>query len=135
MKANEIRIGNYIGVEEVDLNSGSEIISSYQCNLNDIAEIERGNVRNRYSPIPLTEEWLLKLGFSATSHLHNFYHEDNMYFQIMSTIRNTQTGERSGFYFDSDGFDLKLDHVHQLQNLYFALTGEELELKQFNPLK
>jgi hypothetical protein len=30
--------------------------------------------------------------------------------------------------YSGDNIDLDIKHVHQLQNLYFALTGEELEL-------
>ena len=28
-----------------------------------------------------------------------------------------------------DGYDIEIKYVHQLQNLYFAFTGEELELR------
>ena len=30
--------------------------------------------------------------------------------------------------FHEDNYGVKLEYVHQLQNLYFALTGKELEL-------
>jgi len=32
-------------------------------------------------------------------------------------------------YESADGMDLNIKYVHQLQNLYFSLTGEELEIK------
>ena len=72
-----------------------------------------------FKPIPLTEEWLVKFGFEYDV-LEEFYFEMN--------------GIRGQFYEEENSFEL--DHyelancyyVHQLQNLYFALTGQELEI-------
>lgn len=67
-------------------------------------------------PIHLTEEWLVKLGF-VKDKLDNTYYKGDFeiylpkYFKWKESIfRNVKT-------------------VHQLQNLYFALTGEELEVR------
>ena len=67
-------------------------------------------------PIPLTEEWLLKFGF-VKDKLTNFdYYKDDFeihlpnYFKYKDSILN------------------KIKHVHQLQNLYHALTGKELKI-------
>lgn len=56
--------------------------------------------------IPLTEEWLLKFGVES---IYDFkiYNDDG-----------------DVFY-----YAVGCEYVHQLQNLYFALTGEELEIK------
>jgi hypothetical protein len=38
----------------------------------------------------------------------------------------------NGFYFQYPSLysgEIKIKYVHQLQNLYFALTGEELKIK------
>lgn len=78
------------------------------------------------SPIPITEEWLLKMGFIEDS----VQYEDQEDFYFF---------KKDVFYIDGNslqpydaGFPIanyKIEHVHQLQNLYFALTGEELEFK------
>ena len=76
------------------------------------------------TPIPLTEEWLLKFGFEWS-----IYHQAN---------------HKEGFRFDisekhNDGYTLHLFKkkeiivesfyfVHQLQNLYYALTQTELTI-------
>jgi len=64
--------------------------------------------------IPLTEEWLLKLGFKKYSSSQwdreNFW---NIEFK------------RHGCYWCNQ-LEIHINSVHQLQNLYFALTGEEL---------
>lgn len=70
-------------------------------------------------PIPLTEDWLVRMGFeiktASVTHNHTFIKGD---FIINNPLRGNMTYEH-----------IKLKHVHQLQNLYFALTGEELTFK------
>lgn len=58
--------------------------------------------------IPLTEEWLLKFGFSQE-------------YKSQYTIENKSTLRWKGD-------PLKVNSVHQLQNVFFSLTQEELIL-------
>ena len=75
-------------------------------------------------PIPLTEEWLSKFGFIKEVIIedgitYNHYYNGNpieLY------------GYDAQIYFDK-GWDTELKYVHQLQNLNFALTGNELNIK------
>lgn len=78
---------------------------------------------NELEPIELTEEWLLQFGFKKNSEYivgagicwyfkHPYYK-----YKLSESFRLMLLG-----------IDLK--HVHQLQNLYFALTGEELKIKE-----
>lgn len=70
--------------------------------------------------IPLTEEWLFKLGFECI-----FTHDDHHYY-----LESLDLGlDRSYQPFGIGQYKLEFEYVHQLQNLYFALTGEELILK------
>ena len=76
-----------------------------------------GQVSLPFEPIPLTEEILLKCGFEYDG--DGIYGVDNVYYD---------------FYFSKTGvvvrgLNNKIYHLHQLQNLYFALTGEELTIK------
>lgn len=74
--------------------------------------------------VPLTEEGLIKFGFSQIKDNFNFYHISvgGSYLQI-----NPDNGVvwiiRNENIFNNPAL---IQHVHQLQNLYFALTGEEL---------
>ena len=70
-------------------------------------------------PIPLTEEWLMKFGFKK----YNKYgwYEINNYNQINLKGDYLVNGIQC--------ISNKIYNVHQLQNLYFAQTGEELELR------
>jgi hypothetical protein len=111
MKSTELRIGNYVN------NKGRfDIVTCLEYVTNE----DFINVRGQYyecfipEPIPLTEEWLLKMG--GVKRPSNFYFIKRLKFDI-------NTGGVVRFIFD--GKCTYLDYVHQLQNLYFALTGEE----------
>lgn len=74
------------------------------------------------SPIQLTPEWLERLGFTK---------DDDEVDQ--KTGRTVEGRWRHEGYLEWPGLyylpDYELKHLHQLQNLYFALTGEELPIK------
>ena len=107
MEAKELRIGNYL------IHDGY-FIKSYSVDgfINVIKNIDN------YEPIPLTEEWLVKFGFNKLEGWDDMYYFQIGDFQIYEY-------NVSGYEFD----DFGIKHVHQLQNLYFALTNEELTIK------
>lgn len=75
------------------------------------------------APIPLTEEWLTKLGFERKQYPGNYYYwlqYRGIEFTAFSPFNQVET----------DNLEATIEYVHQLQNLYFALTGEELEIKE-----
>jgi len=72
---------------------------------------------DRLSGIPLTEEWLIKFGFEKIG--RNFTTKDN--FIVWLSLSTEAYIFRQTFV-----LDIKLDSVHQLQNLYFALNNKEL---------
>jgi hypothetical protein len=85
-----------------------------------------------FEPIPLTEEWLIKFGFDKreSSVCDAFYIGINpitkdWLFDIV-WLKNMMDYSYEGFPFYRNGHH-KIQYVHQLQNLYFALTGEELQ--------
>lgn len=115
MKANELRIGNYC--KEITYSKNEVVKTSVE----HFESIELGEIN--LSPIPLTEEWLLKFGFEkpAYSWIGDKFHlsewDDYPFHWCVALNKN------NAILVD------KLNYVHQLQNLYFALTGEELTLK------
>ena len=114
MTANELRIGNLVN----ELNIG--VVS---VRIVDLESIKYGDTN--YKPIPLTEEWLLKFGFKKRKYKHLFIWENKI------TISQFLHETHSHFSIKT-GFDIRftpiLESIHQLQNLYFALTGEELTI-------
>lgn len=77
------------------------------------------------SPILLTEEWTKKLGCYTKS---DWDYKENLVYSL-----NGKFYYVIDTYFDSDdayGYvEIEVKYVHQIQNLYFALTGEELKFK------
>ena len=67
-------------------------------------------------PIPLTEEWLIKFGFIK---VWNNYRLKPLGYLIDNRLITV-----------GSNYLRHIKYVHQLQNLYFALTGEELQLKE-----
>jgi hypothetical protein len=116
MKANELRIGNYICNEDYIVIV--ESIDKDGCIVNLISDNVQAFTNNKgIEPIPLTEEWLLKFGFvnnelSAQPNVYVF-HNGSIYVRGMSGAVHPRD----------------IQYVHQLQNLYFALTNEELTMK------
>lgn len=107
IKANELRIGNYFQSNVV----GTLCIG--QIHPADFALYD-GVILSNIEPIPLTEEWLIKFGFSVYKHgaeLGNF-----SILKLLNPIEYNCLG-------------VNLKYVHQLQNLYFCLCGEELTIK------
>ena len=131
MKTNELRIGNWVkyNPDMVDEDWEGEWEYQVECIYSDQWEsfIKLTDPFNeRYAldevlPIPLTEEWLGKFGFEKYNNSWWKY-DKNGAFDISNN-------------FDAFGFKTciwssdRINYVHQLQNLYFALTGDELEIK------
>jgi hypothetical protein len=75
-------------------------------------------------PIPLTEEWLIKFGFKLM--VETEYTLDT--FELNGVQLWNKKRDFTELRYNTCGIDVK--HVHSLQNLYFALTGEELTIKE-----
>ena len=109
MKATELRLNNYV------LEDGQVVLLSTNYDLfKCLVNVNRGI---GFEPIPLTEEWLLKFGFEV----YKFDHKENQY-----RFKDRLIVIRDNLFYDY-GTGVIIKHVHQLQNLYFALTGEELK--------
>jgi len=113
--ARDLRIGNLV----------------YSPMMNDNFKIS--NLTDEYNPtcqpIPLTEEWLVRLGFQKESKeyfikinnhsnlllFYSTFHDKYYYFADVERRQYNST--------------LPMLYVHQIQNLYYSLTGQELEMK------
>ena len=129
MKVEELRIGNWI-------KDGHEF---EQIKIEHLVCLSSG--RCEFDPIPLTEEWLLKFGFDKGNYKEinekHFVKKSNTIKVIISGVGfwDVYTDYNPYQITFSNGLNVITDnrgvnHVHQLQNLYFALTGEELTLKR-----
>lgn len=151
IKVEELRCGNLVEfkgqhVPIVKIDSQNELIDqdailSYKGSVVVPEYSPDGRIWNYNSPwvqqikpIPLTEEWLLKLGFweKYKSTCNRWYLRAthlNSGCEIIDP-EDDDTGKLTGkfYYRNSDG-DIDVPYVHQLQNLYYAITKEELTIK------
>lgn len=113
MKASELRIGNLVAYEPT-IDDWEEIIvkcgNIIQCEISP----------DSFIPIPLTEEWLLKFG-GILNEENDSYGFGKFYVSV------NEESEALMFFKDEEITEFK--YVHQLQNIYFALTNEELTFK------
>jgi len=100
MKATELRIGNWVMYS-----------SKIQVNENKIRECV--DHPDRFGPIRLTEEWLERFNWNPPKDIG-----------VSFSLTTDEIHFVAGNYYK------KIDYVHQLQNLTFALTGEELTLNK-----
>lgn len=103
MEANELRVTNIVRFVEENIND--------EIGHHNLGILLAYPSSDKYEPIPLTEEWLLKFGFNGW--------DKGNYTMILS----------NGNFFEFGNIIAQnIKYVHQLQNLYFVLVGEELSI-------
>ena len=111
MKAEDLRLGNYVELEGLI------------CKLNrtTLSAILQGRY-NELKPIPISEKILLNCGFETIE--NNWKVLDCFYLKL--------SWERlAGFWLTFENESIYLSHIkhlHQLQNIFFSLTNEELTI-------
>ena len=140
MEAKELRIGNYVkaplsmNMEIIIPNTDVEILGFNYSNL--VFHCKPTAYKNweipasHCSPIPLTEEWLIKLGFEING-FSDYVLDNNGLLRLLAGGDNTENAGYVRMHQNGNWIGLNhIKYVHQLQNLYFARTGEELTIKQ-----
>lgn len=124
MKPSELRIGNVINGT-----MNANIVGQLTVTGRIIAQFEEFETALKdYESIPLTEEWLLKFGFGLTQ-IDRII--SNYSIQSLSlNFYNTEIERGMWLRFYHGNAQIKIQYVHQLQNLYFALTGKELKISK-----
>jgi len=128
MNEKELRIGNYVNLiaegHEKEPDTFKWDLEDYEFYYDRMDFIK---------PIPLTEEWLLKFGFERIFENSNLFLNitNDIYFflyndKLKGCVRNHHTSYDNQL--SELEFELNIEFIHQLQNLYFCLTNKELEL-------
>lgn len=140
MKAADLRIGNLVTIDNpkawpklkglplpVCLVTG-ELDRDFP---NSTGAVHLKGERETYSqfdefiaPITLTEEWLTKFGFSILS--EGYWHKNKIMVGYTTNDDVIQYEYLTGVG-ESQTEMLDLEFVHQLQNLFHSITGEELK--------
>ena len=115
MKVSELRVGNIILFAK-----GTKYEKARTVKVNYF----RPRMLAKISPVYLTDEWLEIIGFKNDD--GSFIYKDN----IGEITRYYYDGWNMTFEFGfSSAIVYGIEYVHQLQNIYFALAGKELIIK------
>ena len=120
MEAKNYRIGNIVrskinGISKVE-QTGSSINPEYIGG----RSLEGNYWENSYLPVEITEQWLIDLGFRKDEETnYRWFMEDWLAYDLDDNCIRISDSWEFG----------KRRYVHELQNLFFAITGRELELK------
>lgn len=109
MKLNELRIGNWVQIDD---------LPPEQITLDVFATLKQVPATiSKFNPITLTPEILEKCGFYSDDSMNDYRLGD---FRIAFHIHDGVVEWRRERLFEY------IPPLHQIQNLYFALTGKEL---------
>jgi len=138
----ELRIGNYIKDFDGYIDKIQSIINPNEDNLHWLSFIENTDKKpiifldnfvgplhiNMIDPVLLKEEWLLKFGFNKFREYKIYNRRNNTWWYQIEKHPSYKSGYI--FFIDIKGINappsIRIKYVHQLQNLYFSLTGREL---------
>ncbi|WP_061085214.1 hypothetical protein [Chryseobacterium indologenes] len=113
----ELRIGNYF-----QESSSKEIIQVESISKDTVAFSGYFTKGWQAEPIELTEEWLFKLGYERDKNEYCVSGFDR--FNVFQSVKGP-------YIFCDDEKSIRyVEYVHELQNIFFALTGEELTIKE-----
>jgi hypothetical protein len=132
MNAKELRLGNFVFDNEnipmqiakletekyTDWNSGNTVNAI----LEKDGQYYESDIMNY---IPLTEQWLIDFGFKEEIKLGNVISSYNVF-----KLEDFTYNSNHGWWYMNISLKNQPKYVHQLQNLYFALCGEELTLNK-----
>jgi hypothetical protein len=116
MKANELRIGNKVSYEGSIVTVST--ISDDEVTFSDYASFDYPQIED-ISGIELTEEWLVRFGAKNNNEELTIPINRHLYISCFDNSCQLVT--------DDDFLVMDIEYAHQLQNLYFALRGEELK--------
>lgn len=129
----ELRVGNLIWILHEDWEEEKAITTRHLIDLQhhiefpDDERYSRGGPKDYIAAIPLTAKWLERFGFKQFTPMSNVWWSIQIGDTEILDITIWPTCVEL-LYLDKR-LPKDPQYVHQLQNLYFALTGKELELK------
>jgi len=127
IQANELKPGNWVLGEEIHLYNQNIHCNGYtKLTAYGIYCIETmEGLGEKYDPIPLTPEILVAAGFVKV-----VFGDVQWCVPADDPSQSFEICVWSGHvsYTMANGFHLELKSLHQLQNLFFALTGKELNI-------
>nr|WP_315026061.1 hypothetical protein [uncultured Chryseobacterium sp.] len=122
-KGQNIKDGQFLGWKNYETKVTIEVLQ----------HILNNNTDYKYSPITLTEEWLLKFGFEQMKDSTTYEWKDGDYRSIQVDLKSNEAEiYLCGYDYAMSSQCFPIDHIqyiHQIQNLFYSLNGKELNLK------
>jgi hypothetical protein len=118
MNSEELRLGNYVMIHDYAKGNRQQVVDQLgSCQVNYLDE-------QYCTSIPLTEQWLEDFGFT--------WDDDLWVMKDLSSgvSKHDYDGDGERWYYSIESTIIEIHSVHQLQNLYFCLCGEELQLRE-----
>lgn len=130
IQPNELRLGNYVS----QLGAVCRVVAVSNIIYGSVYIVQLGDARSEgftsesIDPIPLSNDWLVRFGFCKTVLSSYMTGVEIKYsaFELKGFVYNSI--QRTWWY--RGVLEKQPKSVHQLQNLFFALTGEELKLNE-----
>ena len=126
MKKNELRIGNLLR-DKVSKTELKVIELTEKDIVTYVIDRSKFPLKNGWGiePMPLTEDLLLRFDFKKIENDGVYYTLNGV--NIDLDFETFLINNHSDMW---DNYGVKLNYVHELQNLYFALTKEELKINE-----
>jgi len=127
MNSKDFRIGNLVYYHISDpFDDPSEYDVLETINHDDLRCFEQYEDNSEYSPILLNAEWIEKFGFVKEGRHYAMGVHQKLFSGLMKLTFN---GKLQMWVFSIGRYSdiTRVQYVHELQNLYYALTGEELQ--------
>jgi len=134
MEARELRIGNIVNCQHhyndcPDTKKFNVPIEIESIRRDSVTLSTFQDVNIKYlSGIPLTEERIFDLGFiksDRSNEYWTFYVLPNGWYISQSHHNEPSAGVKEGCFYWGDNF-IEIKYIHKLQNIYYALTTQEL---------
>ena len=121
MNANVLRIGNFVNA--INKRHSEKYIKVESISSDFINQDFRLYHVSDLVPLELTTDWILKGGFEKFDRKFIFENDTKYFIELDLEQRYCLRIKISKDY---SAFICELEHVHQLQNIMFAIRGEEL---------
>ena len=133
MKTNELRLGNYILIDCIMYKEERKVTeicpdgvfakTKYTANMPEIVFIKEEDIE----PIELTEDVLVKIGFEGEMYEFCLHTED-----ANITVNLIENRVEISFFGNCEAelcIKYNVKYLHELQNAYYCLTNQEMEVK------
>jgi hypothetical protein len=132
MKKEDLRIGNFYMSVKFGIPVECTLADLYELCVKSDGAYGDPPIEEMFEPIPITKDWLWGLGFDEDHLSPNIF-----YYPYLASFLTVAIGPHKHVGIVKEKADpvlymrfMDIEYVHELQNLYFALTGEELIRKE-----